>query len=147
MSLSAERSSCELCAGDGGAVLWRSEQLRVVHAGSADYPGFCRVIWQGHIREMTDLSPAERDLLMAAVWRVESVLRRLLRPDKINLAALGNVVPHLHWHVIPRFVADRHFPQPIWAPPLRDSVVVPLLHRDTLAAAIAAEFGATDGLA
>jgi diadenosine tetraphosphate (Ap4A) HIT family hydrolase len=37
-----------------------------------------------------------------------------MAPDKINLASLGNVVPHLHWHVIPRFADDPHFPNPVW---------------------------------
>ena len=37
-----------------------------------------------------------------------------LQPDKINLASFGNMVPHLHWHVIPRFKDDMHFPNPIW---------------------------------
>ena len=47
--------------------------------------------------------------------RFERVLRAELAPDKINLATLGNQVPHLHWHVIPRFADDAHFPDPVWA--------------------------------
>ena len=49
-------------------------------------------------------------------------LRTVLAPDKINLASLGNVVPHLHWHVIPRFADDAHFPAPVWAARARDGV-------------------------
>jgi len=48
------------------------------------------------------------------------VLRDTLQPDKINLASLGNQVPHLHWHVIPRFADDAHFPDPIWAAARRE---------------------------
>jgi diadenosine tetraphosphate (Ap4A) HIT family hydrolase len=48
------------------------------------------------------------------------VLRDALAPTKINLAALGNMVPHLHWHVIARFDWDSHFPQPIWGTRQRD---------------------------
>jgi diadenosine tetraphosphate (Ap4A) HIT family hydrolase len=44
-----------------------------------------------------------------------------MNPDKINLASLGNVVPHLHWHVIPRFADDAHFPSPVWAQAQRPS--------------------------
>jgi diadenosine tetraphosphate (Ap4A) HIT family hydrolase len=47
-------------------------------------------------------------------------LRNLLNPAKINLASFGNQTPHLHWHVIPRFQDDRHFPQPVWAQAVRD---------------------------
>jgi len=68
---------------------------------------------------MTDLSPAERAYFMAVVWDVETVLRTVMEPDKINLASLGNQVPHLHWHVILRFGDDRHFPDPVWAEPRR----------------------------
>ena len=48
---------------------------------------------------------------------MEEAQQSVLAPDKINLASLGNMVPHLHWHVIPRWRGDRHFPDPIWAAP------------------------------
>lgn len=105
---------CELCNQPGGTVLWRSAQCRVVRVDDPAYPGFCRVIWASHVREMSDLRADERDALMRVVFGVESVLRSVFSPDKINLASLGNVVPHLHWHVIPRWHDDRHFPEPIW---------------------------------
>ena len=105
---------CPLCAEDGGTVLWRNAQLRVIRVNDPDYPGFCRIVWQAHVREMSHLAPAERQQLMAAVFAVESVVRELFAPDKINLASFGNMVPHLHWHVIPRWRDDRHFPEPVW---------------------------------
>lgn len=110
---------CELCTGAGGIVLWKDDFLRVVRVEEASYAGFCRVILQDHVAEMSDLPPADRERLMAAVWAVEGVLRHIYRPLKINLASLGNLVPHLHWHIIPRFADDPHFPQPIWGDPLR----------------------------
>jgi diadenosine tetraphosphate (Ap4A) HIT family hydrolase len=87
-----------------------------------DYPGFCRVILNRHAREMTDLAPAERDGLMAVVWAVESAVRETMQADKMNLASLGNMQPHVHWHVIARFRDDRHFPGPIWANPRREGI-------------------------
>jgi diadenosine tetraphosphate (Ap4A) HIT family hydrolase len=84
------------------------------------FPGFCRVIWGAHVREMTDLDAADRDHLMRVVFATEAALRARLAPDKMNLASLGNVVPHLHWHVVPRFADDSHFPQPIWGARQRD---------------------------
>ena len=110
---------CELCSDIGGELLWQDGELRVVRVADDDYPGFCRVIWGRHVREMTDLSPAERNHLMAVVFAVESALREVLSPDKINLASLGNQTPHVHWHVIPRWKTDRHFPRPVWTEPLR----------------------------
>jgi diadenosine tetraphosphate (Ap4A) HIT family hydrolase len=106
--------SCELCERTGGELLWQGERLRIVHVDEAGYPGYCRVIWQSHVKEMTDLSEDDRLYLMEVVFAVESVLREQLDPAKVNLASLGTLVPHLHWHVIPRFPDDPHYPQPIW---------------------------------
>ena len=64
--------------------------------------------------EMTDLAPEQRSTLMQVVCKVEAVVRRALQPHKVNLASLGNVVPHLHWHIVARWTDDPHFPQPIW---------------------------------
>lgn len=108
-------SACELCTQDGGEVVYRNASLRVVIVDDADYPGFCRVIWNAHRKEMTDLPDAQRAELMAAVFAVECAVRQVMQPLKINLASLGNMTPHLHWHVIPRYAEDKHFPSPIWA--------------------------------
>jgi diadenosine tetraphosphate (Ap4A) HIT family hydrolase len=105
---------CELCSEVGGELLWRDAHCRIVLVNEPGYPGFCRVIWNAHVKEMTDLPEHERGVLMHTVFSVEAVLRDLLQPHKINLASLGNIAPHLHWHVIPRFEDDPHFPQPVW---------------------------------
>ena len=111
-------NGCVFCDGEGGLPVWRDERCRVV-VTDEPFAGFCRVIWNAHVREMTDLGSADRDHLMRAVYAVESALRARLSPTKMNLATLGNVTPHLHWHVIPRFADDTHFPGPVWAAPLR----------------------------
>lgn len=112
---------CPLCTGDGGAgpVLWRDGFCRIVRASSDDYPAFLRVILHTHLSEMTDLDETGRTRLMRAVWAAEGVVREAWRPDKVNLASFGNVVPHLHWHVIGRWAGDAHFPDPSWGPPRR----------------------------
>ena len=117
--------SCELCAGPGGAVLWRDDFCRVVRADEPDYPGFCRVILARHVREMTDLAEGERERLMHVVFAVERAVRDAMSPDKVNVASLGNMVPHVHWHVIPRFADDRHFPAPVWAAARREASANP----------------------
>jgi diadenosine tetraphosphate (Ap4A) HIT family hydrolase len=130
---------CPLCAEDGGAVVFRDAHLRVVRVDDADYPGFCRVIWNAHVREMSDLAADERAQLMAAVHAVEAAQRAVLRPDKINLASLGNMVPHLHWHVIPRFAGDAHYPQAVWGAREREPDVAQLAARRALVPALVAE--------
>jgi diadenosine tetraphosphate (Ap4A) HIT family hydrolase len=110
---------CLLCEEEGGTVLWRDDFCRIVRIPGHDYPGLCRVVLNRHAREMTDLPDADKARLMRAVFAVESTLRGLFRPDKVNLASFGNQVPHLHWHVIPRTADDPHFPEPAWGPAKR----------------------------
>ena len=106
---------CLLCLETGGALLWSSPLLRVIDACDPVYPGTTRVVLNRHVAEMTDLGEADQQRLMRATLCVERVMRNTLGPDKVNLAALGNMVAHLHWHVIPRWKDDPHFPQAIWA--------------------------------
>ena len=115
------QTACELCNQPGGELVYRHEKFRVVLIDDPQYPGFCRVIWNDHVKEMTDLPASDRVLLMTAVWQVEAAVREALRPDKMNIACLGNMVPHLHWHVIPRYADDAQFPNPIWGESLRQT--------------------------
>ena len=113
-------TACVLCEQDGGALVWRGSQLRVIRADEPGFPGFYRVIWNAHVAELSDLSDEDRSTCMQAVVTVERVLREVLAPTKINLAALGNMVAHLHWHVIARYDWDSHFPASVWAAPVRE---------------------------
>jgi diadenosine tetraphosphate (Ap4A) HIT family hydrolase len=106
--------NCELCADTGGNLLWRDGRCRVVHVADPQYPGYCRVIWQAHIKEMTDLGPADQLHCMRVLMAAERALRSEFKPHKINLASFGNQTPHLHWHVIARSENDAHFPNSIW---------------------------------
>jgi len=108
-------TACTLCVEDGGLLIWRNALLRVVAVDEADLPGYTRVIWHNHIPEMSDLADAQQQVLMHAVLQVERVQRRILGAHKVNLASLGNMTPHLHWHVIPRWRDDAWFPDSIWA--------------------------------
>jgi diadenosine tetraphosphate (Ap4A) HIT family hydrolase len=126
------KESCELCMHPGGEVIYRDDNYRIVLVDDEHYPGFCRVIWNAHQREMTDLSTAERAILIAAVWQVEEVVREVMQPDKVNVASLGNVVPHVHWHVIPRYESDAHFPNPIWGEIKRTPASTELAKRNAL---------------
>ena len=111
---------CPLCAKDGGTLVWHGETLRVIRADEPGFPAFYRVVWNAHVAEFSDLSAAERAHCMDVVVQVEQALRQHLQPTKINLATLGNMVAHLHWHVIARFGWDSHFPAPVWAAAVRE---------------------------
>lgn len=135
---------CPLCRPENEDVLLQTANLRVIAVhNEPKAPAFCRVVWREHVAEMTDLTPPQRQELMDAVYRVETAMRQVFRPAKINLASLGNMVPHLHWHVIARFADDANFPDPVWAPARREAAaglpegwteqVKALLHRHTQA--------------
>lgn len=134
--------ACGLCAQAGGELLWRDARCRVVRVEGAEgaaFPGYCRVIWCDHVAEMSELSDRDAAHLMHVVLGVERALRQLLSPHKINLASLGNLVPHLHWHVIPRWRDDSHFPVPIWAAAQRPAPPRAAPDNDTLRRALNSE--------
>jgi diadenosine tetraphosphate (Ap4A) HIT family hydrolase len=112
-------TNCTLCKDElkpeEGQLIWRGDDCRVILVNDPDLPGFCRVVWNHHVAEMTDLSYGEREHLMTLVFAVEEAVRHVMHPDKVNLAALGNMVPHIHWHVIPRYQDDAFYPGSAWS--------------------------------
>jgi diadenosine tetraphosphate (Ap4A) HIT family hydrolase len=130
-------AGCELCELAAPAV-WQDEKFSVIIVDDANYPGFCRVIWREHVREMSELSREDRLLLNEAVYQVELAVREVMGPLKVNVASLGNVVPHLHWHIIPRYADDAHFPAPVWAQAARQADEATLAARRALLPGLAA---------
>jgi len=114
-------TTCPLCLPTPFETLWADDFCRVVLLNDTDYPTYCRVELLAHVKEMSDLPPPERAKMMKVVFAVETALREVIQPDKINLASLGNKTPHIHWHVIPRFTQDKHFPNSHWGEAMRES--------------------------
>ncbi len=137
-------AGCPYCDGPGGRALWMDTRCRVVFIEDAPFAGLCRVVWNDHVRELSDLGDDDRSHVIEVVAVVERALRDLLQPDKMNIAALGTQVPHLHWHVIPRYRDDTHYPDPIWAAALRpaNGRTVPADFAARLTAALAETLGA-----
>ena len=138
-------AGCELCELSAPSVV-DNDRFAVILVDDANYPGFARVIWKDHVREVSDLADADRLLLNDAVYRLELAVREVMQPLKVNVASLGNVVPHLHWHVIPRYADDAHFPAPVWTQAQRTTDEAVLQARRALvpqlAEAIARRFAA-----
>jgi diadenosine tetraphosphate (Ap4A) HIT family hydrolase len=126
-------AGCELCELAGASKVVANAKYSVILAEDASYPGFARVIWNEHVREVSDLADADRLLLNDAVWKLEQAVREVMQPLKVNVASLGNVVPHLHWHVIPRYADDAHFPAPVWSAAVRSTDPAVLEARRALA--------------
>ena len=108
-------AGCPLCDAPGGRVVATTEAWRLVHAEEPGFPAFYRLVRQDHVREFSQLAPAQRQACMELLAGIEEAMLRHLQPAKMNVASLGNAVPHLHWHVIARFDWDSHFPGAVWA--------------------------------
>jgi diadenosine tetraphosphate (Ap4A) HIT family hydrolase len=94
------------------AVRW--PLCRVLLMNDRTYPWLILVPEREGLKDLHDLAPADHGAIMAEIGRASRALRRLRDPDKINVAALGNVVPQLHVHVIARFTTDPAWPRPVW---------------------------------
>lgn len=87
---------------------------RVGLMNDATYPWLILVPRRASVTEIADLTPYDATLLMDEIRVASRVLRDLTRCDKLNVAALGNMVPQLHVHVIARFRGDPAWPGPVW---------------------------------
>ncbi|MDZ4365893.1 MAG: HIT family protein [Afipia sp.] len=95
---------------------------RVLVIKDANYPWLLLVPRRADVIEIIDLNEVEQAQLMTEINRVARVLKDITKPDKMNIAALGNVVPQLHVHIIARRTSDAAWPRPVWG------VVPPLAH-------------------
>jgi len=87
---------------------------RVLLMRDGRFPWLVLVPERESVREIHELAAADRAELIEEVARVGETLARLFRPDKVNVGALGNVVPQLHVHVVARFAVDPAWPGPVW---------------------------------
>ena len=93
---------------------------RVLLMNDSRYPWLILAPAQPNIKEIYELSLGDQSQLMSELCRASLALSNLLSPDKINMGALGNIVPQLHIHVIARFRADAAWPNAVWGshPPM-----------------------------
>ena len=84
-------------------------------AGNQTYRGQCVLIFDPrHAARPDELSPAEWGGLCTDLYAAERAVIRVAQPDHVTLASLGNEVPHLHWHIIPRYLQEPRWGMPIW---------------------------------
>jgi len=87
---------------------------RVLLMNDARFPWLILVPRRPNLREFLDLAATERAILMEEIAKVSSALKDVTQAEKLNVAALGNMVPQLHVHVIARFAGDPAWPNPVW---------------------------------
>ena len=100
---------------DGSEVVRALSVSTLYLAGNQTYRGHCVLMLDlRHATRPDELSREEWLQFCADLHTAESALIRALHPDHINIATLGNVVPHLHWHIVPRYRNDPRWGAPIW---------------------------------
>ena len=119
---SLNSDNCALCSSHKYPIIWANDLFRIVLINDQNYRGYCRVDLINHVKEMADLDEETRNEFMGVIFQTEKIIKEYLQPDKINLASLGNITPHLHWHIIPRYFSDNHFPDSIWSKKKRNEI-------------------------
>jgi len=91
------------------------EQSYVVLNRDQFFPGYTLLFTRRHVTELFHLEQSVRSALMEEVSMVAKALSTTFNSAKINYELLGNMVPHIHWHIVPRFISEPLWPRPIWA--------------------------------
>lgn len=97
------------------------------------FPGYCLLFAKTHETELFHLDQAVRQEMLEEITQVAAVLSRLFQADKINYELLGNMVPHIHWHLVPRCATDPLWPRPIWAESHQEQQLTPSGYRERCA--------------
>lgn len=105
---------CERVAGQGDLFIADLEVSRAYLNADQFFPGWAFVVLRDHVTELYDLDGSARGRLMEDVTRVARALAAVYRPVKMNYELLGNEVPHIHWHLIPRLPGDPALGRPVW---------------------------------
>lgn len=113
-------ATCSMCMkwnDEPGLRITELEHCYVLLNRDQFFTGYTLVVTKEHVTELFHLDKKTREAVIEEVNLVAATLYKLFRPAKINYELLGNMVPHMHWHIIPRFIDDKLWPRPVWAEP------------------------------
>lgn len=120
--------SCQMCTkwnDEPGLQIAELKNCYVTLNGDQFFPGYCLVFTKNHVTELFLLDAATRAAVIEEVNCVAAALYAAFHPTKINYELLGNMVPHMHWHIVPRFTSDPLWPRPIWSEPHEPVILSP----------------------
>ena len=117
--IQTKKNSCKLCGwiqqgSQHERFLFETDAVIAFVGEHQFYPGYIVLISKIHVREIFELSPQVQDLLFKDLSKASKIVARLTSPSKINLASLGNVEEHLHWHIFPRSPEEANTHQHPW---------------------------------
>lgn len=121
-------STCPMCTkweDDPEMRITELECCRVMLSRDQFFPGYTFVFTKDHVTELFHLDKQLRTVMLEEVSVVAQTLYNLFKPDKINYELIGNMVPHIHWHVVPRFCGDPLWPRTVWAEPHEELQLTP----------------------
>jgi len=135
-AMSASTPACPLCAPrPDDCPAW----LKVASLGvstlyldrNQTYRGHCQLVFDGrHVEGLEHLQAGEHQALMEDLRRAAQAVTAVVTPDRMNYCSLGNVVPHLHWHLVPRYRSDPRWGAPIYTTDMGDMRVTRLEEPD-----------------
>ena len=94
--------------------------LVIVEIEPSEIP-WVKVFTQRKIKEFSECTATEKTEIFRIIDIVEKSMLNYFVADKINIASFGNLLPHVHWHVMARFEGDSYFPEPMWGAQQRES--------------------------
>lgn len=125
-------ADCPLCReleaaqrGDNARCVAKLHSGWVLLENDAAFRGYCILVYRRHVTELHELGAAEQAELLADVTRVTRAIAEICTPAKFNHALLGNMVPHLHWHIIPRYREESWWGKAIWTRPASERREMP----------------------
>ncbi len=128
-------TTCPMCrcwAEDDALRIVELEHSFVVLNRDQYFPGYTLLFTKEHVTELFHLDREVRGGLMEEVSCVAGALFSVFQPDKINYELLGNMVPHIHWHLVPRHSREPIWPRPIWAEPHSELLLSPEGYRERI---------------
>lgn len=99
---------------DDAVILGELPLSNVLLMNNMLFPWVIMVPRRPDVSEITELLPVERSVLMDEISLISATMQNVYAPDKMNIAALGNMVPQLHVHIIARYKTDQSWPGPVW---------------------------------
>ena len=127
--------TCVMCGKYGGAGPLLIAELGTSRAFLHEdqfFPGYVLLVLRRHATELYQLEAGERGAHLEEVSRVAEALARVFRPVKMNYELLGNQVPHIHWHLVPRLPTDPDLLSPIWRVDHQPAPLAPAAARERI---------------
>lgn len=97
-----------------GTIIGELSLTKIILVNNALFPWIILVPQRRNVKEIIDLCPEDRELLMKEICFISELMQDLFKPDKLNVAALGNIVEQLHIHIVARFKEDKAWPAPVF---------------------------------